>query len=133
MIKALKLLFIFLIILFSGCEKEEHHEMNIKTDTTKKIRLKVSTVLPKIHKGMYSRLSGENILTDCDSKNIFFLASELEEVKKLFEDNIGANKNIYIEAEGYVSAKANSGNVNMDSLFVITNLIKSVPLVNCNN
>lgn len=133
-INAVKLLIVILVILISGCEKEELYEQNVKIDTsaTKRIKSNVSTVLPGVYKGMYSGLSGKNVLTVCGLKNKFFLASELGEVKKLFEDNTGVSNNIYIEAEGFITIQSKTNGEGYDSVIVITNLLKTDPKLNCN-
>lgn len=120
---------ILFIVLISGCEKPDR--LNSETGNTLKKRIDslkspndTNKIKTGIFKGIFSNLNKTKTLTGCGNGKKIIVAdgSETAEVERIFDEHSG--KGIYIEAEGFTSSKSGINGKGIDSVLIITRVIK---------
>jgi len=132
MIKIKYVLIIIFWIIVSGCKENETKIEN--TDPSSKNKTAVVPITQSYFKGMY--VSPETFI-ECGSHKKFIVSpdgdnGELE--KALTSLNLKKpNQKLYIETEGFSSAREKSKGKGFDTILVITRFIKLDTALNCDN
>ncbi len=124
------ILIIFLFIHISGCGENE--KAFDKNDTLAKNKSEPLPIKRSIFKGMYS---GPDGFSECISGNKFIISpdgenKELETVVTSLPPK-NRNQKLYIEAEGFSSAREKIKGKGFDTLLVITRFIKLDTAMRC--